>query len=351
MKTGYSLSDYHYDLPPRLIAQRPAERRDTSRLMILDRQSGAITHGNISDLHQYLNPGDCLVLNDSKVFPARIKGRKQTGGKVEVLLLNFPHPTGQKGQARARALTRASKPLRPGQKLFISDQLEIVVENTLGNGHAELLLLFEGDIEEVLKCVGHMPLPPYIRRSDETMDIERYQTVYAQDTGSVAAPTAGLHFTEELLTELTQMEISVARVTLHVGYGTFAPVRTEDIREHKIHTEWIKVSRETADTINAAKQKGKKIVAVGTTSVRTLEYCTTDQGGVRAYEGPCDLYIFPGFRFRTVDAMLTNFHLPKSSLLILVSAFAGRDRIMAAYREAINHEYRFYSYGDAMLIL
>jgi S-adenosylmethionine:tRNA ribosyltransferase-isomerase len=350
MTDGFRLGDYDYRLPLDQIAQHPAPERVASRLMVVDRRSGRIEHRSFPDLTDYLGHGDCLVLNDSRVFPARLQGVKPTGGKVEFFLLHFPLTCGP-GMARARALVRCSKPLHVGQTVRIADFLDVTVSGFPGDGQTDIELHFEGDLLSVLTACGKVPLPPYIRRPQTTADRDRYQTVYARRVGSVAAPTAGLHFTEEQLSRIREKGVTLAWVTLHVGYGTFAPVRKEDIREHRIHAEWVKVPEETVESIRDTRLRGGRVMAVGTTTVRALEAAADARGGIRGFEGLCDLYILPGHRFQVVDRLLTNFHLPRSSLLILVSAFAGRERIISAYQEAVDCGYRFYSYGDAMCIL
>ncbi|MGC9021796.1 MAG: tRNA preQ1(34) S-adenosylmethionine ribosyltransferase-isomerase QueA [Dissulfurimicrobium sp.] len=344
------MEDYDYNLPGHLIAKHPARQRDASRLMVLDRAGRSITHSSFSRLEEYLRPGDCLVLNNTRVFPARVKARKATGGAVEFLLLHFPVMQTE-GRARATALSRSSKPLRSGQKVSCRGILDISILDILPENHVEIELAFQGDLKTALSLCGETPLPPYIKRDEVPSDMEDYQTVYAKETGSVAAPTAGLHFTQGQLERIEDMGVVMAWITLHVGYGTFAPVRTPDIREHKIHAEWVKIPQDTIDKMAAAKKNGGRIVAVGTTSVRALEASSSCDGTPRAFEGVCDLYIVPGYEFKVVDAMITNFHLPRSSLLILVSAFADRLEVLRAYGEAIKAGYRFYSYGDAMFIV
>jgi len=347
--TEYLLRHYDYLLPASLIAQKPAEDRASSRLMMLDRTDGSLVHHSFRDFVGFLEPGDLLVLNDSRVFPARLTGTKETGGRAECFLLHFPEETGP-GVARARALFRSSKPFRKGMRIVCGRSLEISVVGVPADGQAQVELSFSGALSSVLESFGSVPLPPYIRRTAGPSDRERYQTVYAGEAGSVAAPTAGLHFTEEVLDAIRAKGVGIARVTLHVGYGTFAPIRSDDIRDHGIHAEWLRLSEETARAVRDTKGRGGRVVAVGTTAVRALEAAAAAGGEVRPFEGLCDLYIFPGYRFRVVDAMVTNFHLPCSSLLVLVSAFAGRERILAAYAEAVKMGYRFYSYGDAMFI-
>ncbi len=353
----FSLASYDYDLPENLIAQHPAEARDRSRLMILDRHTGETCHRQFSDISMLLKPGDCMVMNNTRVFPARLHGRRNTGGKVEFFLLHYPEESGTSahsefsGSACARALTRSSKPLRPGERIVIGKTLQIEIAGRREDGSADIILHYQEGLGSVLERFGETPLPPYIKRNgSDPDDASRYQTVYARKTGSVAAPTAGLHFTAAVLDALKAKGVKVAEITLHVGYGTFAPVRAEDIREHRIHSEYVTVPEEACSTINEVRKNGGRIIAVGTTSVRSLEWAADTRGVVEPRDGECSLYIMPGFEFRVVDCMLTNFHLPRSSLLILVSAFAGREHILKAYREAIARNYRFYSYGDAMFI-
>ena len=354
MKEDFLLSSYDYNLPPDSIAQVPAKRREESRLLVLNKETGRTEHLRFREISRIFKKGDCLVINKTRVFPARIVGRKPTGGRIEFLLLELPRKGG-KGLYEARALCKSSKPARPGTTVTFSDLLEIKVKKRLENGQVEVLLNvqqnFPGGLLSVLEKVGRMPLPPYIKREDKDFDRNRYQTVYAKDVGSVAAPTAGLHFNEEILESIREKGVKIAPITLHVGYGTFSPIRTEDIREHKIHSEWVSVRRQSADLIKNARRSGGRVFAVGTTSVRTIEFIYKEMGDICEFSGPCDLYIYPGFRFNLTDALLTNFHLPRSSLLVLVSAFAGRKRIIQTYLEAIKRGYRFFSYGDAMLIL
>ncbi len=354
----YSLASYQYHLPEKLIAQHPSEDRDQSRLMVFHRDSGRIEHLHFRDIHTLMEPGDCLVMNNTRVFPARIHGHRETGGRVEFFLLHYPEQTYPQTaghglrSACAQALTRSSKPLRPGQQVRVGQGLTIEIVKRHKNGSADVLLHHQEPLDIVLEKYGETPLPPYIKReSRDPDDASRYQTVYARETGSVAAPTAGLHFTASVLEALKKKGVEVAEITLHVGYGTFAPVRSKDIREHRIHSEYVVVPENACRTINRTREKGGRIVAVGTTSVRSVEWAADSDGTIKPRNGECDLYIMPGFRFRAVDCMLTNFHLPGSSLLILVSAFSGRERVLEAYREAVDRGYRFYSYGDAMFIL
>jgi len=343
----YELDDYDYVLPEGLIAQQPVERRDQSRLLRVDRSSGDIAHGTFGDIAELLAPGDVLVRNNTRVIPGRLLGRKPTGGRVEVLVLDFAQ-----GVTRGEftCLVKASKRPRPGSRLVFEQGLEARVVDV---HERTCTLAFEGvpDFGAALERIGHVPLPPYIRRADTAGDHDTYQTVYAAEKGAIAAPTAGLHFTPSLLARLAERGIIIADLTLHVGYGTFLPVEARDIRDHRMHSEWFTLPAETAEAVNRAKAAGRRVAAVGTTCVRTLEYCAGPDGRLAARSGACDLFIYPGYAFRVVDAMITNFHLPKSTLLMLVSAFAGRERILSAYAKAVRLGYRFFSYGDAMIIL
>lgn len=357
----YQLDAYDYPLPPERIAQFPEPERDQSKLLLLspDQQP---THGHFTDILGYLRESDLLVINTTKVFPARLLGHKQTGGKVELFLLHFPRPqtalntNGVWLEAQAMALLKSSKRPKEGSHLLFSDQLRGRVDRLDDDGKALVSLLYRPMAEESLETIltrhGQVPLPPYISRpqGSSSEDYTRYQTRYARQTGSVAAPTAGLHFSDELLATIRQRGVQMAEIVLHVGYGTFAPVRANDIRAHRIHQEWVEVSQETVDQVNQAKAAGGRIWAVGTTTVRTLEFAASS-GRLKPTAAQCDLFIYPGYTFRVVDNLITNFHLPKSSLLFLVSALAGRERILAAYQEAITRQYRFFSYGDAMAIL
>ncbi|GAB6093776.1 tRNA preQ1(34) S-adenosylmethionine ribosyltransferase-isomerase QueA [Desulfatiferula olefinivorans] len=352
----FALSDYAYELPESLIADRPEKARDASRLLCLDRQSGAVAHRVFADVEKFLAPGDLLVMNNTRVIPARLYGVKDTGGKVEILLLDYVG-----GMARHRAgepfececLIRASKHPKPGGLIRVGP--EVTAEVTASNRNIHTLR-FHGaaDVDRLLDALGRMPLPPYIRREEHyersAEDRRRYQTVYASEKGAVAAPTAGLHFTFDLLDRIRKKGVETVPVTLHVGYGTFVPVRVDDIRKHQIHRERYHIPDDSARAINRAKKEGRRIVAVGTTTVRTLEYAAREDGLVRPGGGTCDLFIYPGFVFRVIDAVITNFHIPESTLLMLVSAFAGRQNVLSAYREAVRERYRFYSYGDAMMI-
>jgi len=352
----FSLDDYNYDLPAELIAQQPIEQRDRSRLLCLGRQTGSLSHAVFSDIGNHLSEGDVLVVNNTAVIPGRLMGKKETGGKVEVLISDFvggQKSTTANGNFICRCLVKASKRCLPGSWLHFEEGLKAKVLEA-GNGDYQLEFQADGDFETLLYRIGQVPLPPYIKRNSEEMsdfdDQSSYQTVYARQKGAIAAPTAGLHFTENLLADLRTAGVHVVELTLHVGYGTFLPVRVTDIRRHRMHAERYTISTGAARVINGARGDRKKVVAVGTTCVRTLEYAADSNGDVRAGSGSCDLFIYPGHRFKTIDAMVTNFHLPRSTLLMLVAAFAGRDNVLNAYREAIRHGYRFYSYGDAMFI-
>ncbi len=342
----YRLDDYDYKLPPELIAQEPADRRDQCRLLSLERRTGRVVHGVFEDLTRLLAPGDVLVVNDTRVIAGRLYGRKETGGRVEVLILDYP-----RGRASGifQCLVRASKRPRIGSRLYFDKGLEAQV---LEADTDTLRLHFTGveDLEETLEKIGSMPLPPYIRRRQRRQDRQDYQTVYARNKGAIAAPTAGLHFTPAMLEKLRRRQVEIVPLTLHVGYGTFVPVRVEDIRRHRMHAEWYELSRRSAERIDSARRAGSRVVAVGTTCVRTLEYCATSGGSLQPGKGACDLFIYPGYAFKIVDAMVTNFHLPRSTLLMLVAAFAGRKQVLEAYDQAVAAGYRFYSYGDAMFI-
>ena len=336
-------SDFVYDLPEELIAQTPAERRDASRLLVLDRDTGAMAHRHFYDLPDYLRPGDCLVLNDSRVIPARLFGVRPTGGAVEVVLLK------DMGDGLWECLARPGKKMRPGTEVsFGGGELTGVVESVEDDGNRIIRFRYEGIFLEILERLGNMPLPPYIKT--QLSDPERYQTVYAREPGSAAAPTAGLHFTEELLDRIRAMGVDVRFVTLHVGLGTFRPVKAENVEEHEMHSEYCTVPAETAEAIRRAKAAGGRVIAVGTTSCRTLESFAGEDGEVRPGSRWTNIFIYPGYRFRCIDGLVTNFHLPGSTLVMLVSALAGRENILNAYRTAVDMRYRFFSFGDAMLI-
>ena len=336
-------SDFIYELPEELIAQTPLARRDGSRLLVLDRRTGEVEHKRFYDLPDYLRPGDCLVLNDSRVIPARIFGTRASGGVTEVVLLK------ELEGGRWECLTRPGRKMRPGTEVsFGGGELTAVVEEVLPDGGRILRFRCDGIFLEVLDRLGQMPLPPYIKAQLE--DPERYQTVYAREPGSAAAPTAGLHFTEELLEKIRDMGVDVRFVTLHVGLGTFRPVKAENIEDHEMHSEYCTVPEETAAAVRAARLRGGRVVAVGTTSCRTLESFARPDGTVEAGSRWTNIFIYPGYQFRCVDALVTNFHLPGSTLMMLVSALAGRENIMNAYRIAVGERYRFFSFGDAMFI-
>lgn len=351
----YSLHDYDYTLPEELIAQTPAQTRDQARLLAMNRQTGAIRHHYFQDLPGLLTPRDLLVVNNTRVVPARLFGHKSTGGKVEVLILDYAgglQRLDTDGAFTSTCLVKASKKPKPGTRLHFGEQLSAEIVALQDDIHT-LKFTSPQPFERTLEQIGVVPLPPYIKRTapaENPHDRHDYQTIYACENGAVAAPTAGLHFTPGLMQAIDAVGIPVVALTLHVGYGTFLPVRVTDIRHHRMHAERFTVSQTVADTVNRHKAEGGRIVAVGTTSVRTLEYATGPDGQLQAMEGQNDLYIYPGYRFKQVDAMITNFHLPQSTLLMLVSAFAKREAILAAYREAIEQGYRFFSYGDGMLI-
>lgn len=336
-------SDFDYELPPELIAQTPLERRDASRLMTLDKATGEIGHRHFYELPSLLRPGDCLVLNDSRVLPARLIGHRESGGAAEVLLLT------DKGDKTWECLVRPGRKLREGARVTFGDgDLTAEVVRVLPDGNRLVRFDYEGIFLEVLERLGKMPLPPYIK--EELQDRERYQTVYSKEVGSAAAPTAGLHFTKELLQEVRDMGVKVCYVTLHVGLGTFRPVAEENLEEHDMHSEYCTISRETAETINETKRRGGRVICVGTTSCRTLESWARDDGTMKESAGWTNIYIYPGYRFKVMDALVTNFHLPQSTLIMLVSALAGREHVLAAYQEAVRNRYRFFSFGDAMFI-
>lgn len=344
----HSISDYAYDLPEELIAQTPAPERNLSRLMVLDRRTGEVRHRAFSDILDYLRPRDALVINDTKVIPARLETYRGTGGYVEILLVE------RLAENRWRALARPASRLKEGESLRLKEGGEALLEAFEGSGFWTLEIRGVSG-EEALLRMGRMPLPLYIGRqkiSDplDELDRERYQTVYGAHPGAIAAPTAGLHFTAALLDEIRRMGVRVVNLTLHVGIGTFAPVREEDITRHRMHEERFEITAESADQLNETRREGGRVIAVGTTSARVLETVASREGTVSPASGRTDLFIYPPYRFNAVDMMLTNFHLPKSTLLMLVSAFAGRDKVLAAYGEAVKESYRFYSYGDAMLL-
>ena len=337
-------SDFYYDLPEELIAQTPLQKRDNSRMLKLNRTSGEIEHKNFFDLKEYLKPGDCLVLNNTRVLPARIFGvREDTGAVVEFLLLK------QKDSLLWECLAGPGKKAKPGHIFKFSDKLFATVEDVTEEGNRIVKFTADGEFYAVLSEIGQMPLPPYIK--EKLDDKERYQTVYSKELGSAAAPTAGLHFTDDMLCELKNNGINIAYVTLHVGLGTFRPVKVDDVTQHKMHTEEYFVSKESADIINNTKNNGGRVICVGTTSCRTVESVAKKYGEVKKCSGDTDIFIYPGFEFKVMDGLITNFHLPESTLIMLVSAFAGYENVMNAYKKAVDERYRFFSFGDAMLIL
>ena len=337
-------SDFYYDLPHELIAQTPIEKRDTSRLMTLDRVSGATGHHHFYDLPDFLNPGDCLILNNSRVLPARLVGQRLPGGGIcEVLLLN------DRGDKVWECLVRPGRKLRKGTRLtFGNGELTAEIVEQLEEGGRLIRFDYEGIFLETLERLGKMPLPPYIKA--ELQDPERYQTVYSREVGSAAAPTAGLHFTPELLDQVRAMGVETCFVTLHVGLGTFRPVKEEEITDHEMHSEYCMISAQTAETINRTKRAGGRVICVGTTSCRTIESWAAEDGTLKESAGWTNIFIYPGYRFKVLDCLITNFHLPESTLIMLVSALAGREHVLAAYREAVEQRYRFFSFGDAMFI-
>lgn len=351
----YTLDDYHYHLPEALIAQAPALQRDGSRLLHLRRSDGVMSHRRFGDIVDLLRPSDLLVVNDTRVIPGRLHGRKTSGGKVELLILDYGEGGHQVNDAAHRVyhcLIKASKQAGAGTRMIFDAGLVAEVQD-FADGVYKVVFLSPEPFDALLARIGKMPLPPYIKRNaarSDAADRMRYQTVYARKQGAVAAPTAGLHFTEEILARIRSKGVTIAAVTLHVGYGTFMPVRVDDIRSHRMHSEWFSIGPTTAGLVNQAKAEGRRVVAVGTTSVRTLEYAACANGTLAPQSGRCDLFIYPGYAYKTVDAMVTNFHLPRSTLLMLVSAFAGRETMLRTYAVAVAEKYRFFSYGDAMLI-
>ena len=339
----FKTKDFWYDLPQELIAQTPLEKRDSSRLLVMNKETGELSHRHFYDIVEYLNPGDCLVMNDSRVLPARLLGHRPTGGAVELLLLR------DLGDKKWECLAKPGKKLRPGQEvIFGNGELTATVEEVQEDGNRIVRFHYEGIFLEILEHLGKMPLPPYIQA--ELQDQERYQTVYSRETGSAAAPTAGLHFTKELLEQIEKKGVTLAYVTLHVGLGTFRPVKAEQISQHHMHSELCMMSRETAQLLNDTRKRGGRIVCVGTTSCRTLESLVEPDGTFTEKSKWTDIFIYPGYTFRAMDALITNFHLPESTLVMLVSAFAGREHILHAYEEAVKERYRFFSFGDAMFL-
>lgn len=338
------LKDFNYDLPEELIAQDPLEDRSSSRLMVLHKDTGRIEHKIFRDIIDYLNPGDCLVINDTKVIPARLMGIKEdTGATIEVLLLK------RNADDVWECLVKPGKKARTGARIVFGEGLLVgEIVDVIEDGNRMIKFHYEGIFEEILDKLGQMPLPPYI--THKLQDKNRYQTVYARNEGSAAAPTAGLHFTKELLEKIKEKGVNVVSITLHVGLGTFRPVKVDKIEEHHMHTETFNISKEAADTINRARAVGGRVIAVGTTSCRTLESAAADDGTIPARSGDTDIFIYPGYKFKAIDCLITNFHLPESTLIMLVSALAGRDNIMNAYETAVKERYRFFSFGDAMFI-
>lgn len=337
--------DFYFDLPEELIAQDPLEDRSSSRLLVLDKKTGATSHHIFREIKDYLKPGDCLVINDTKVIPARLIGEKEgTGGKVEVLLLK------RKENDVWETLVKPGKKMKPGARVSFGDGLlKGEVLEVVEEGNRLIHFEYEGIFEEILDQLGQMPLPPYITHQLE--DKNRYQTVYAKHSGSAAAPTAGLHFTPELLEQIKAKGVDIAHVTLHVGLGTFRPVKVDDVLDHHMHSEFFQISEEAAELINTTRKNGGRIISVGTTSTRTLESAAEADGTLHAKSGWTDIFIYPGYQFKVIDGLITNFHLPESTLVMLVSALAGRKHVMAAYEEAVKERYRFFSFGDAMLII
>lgn len=336
-------SDYYYDLPEELIAQTPAEPRDSSRLLVYDRATGKTEDRIFRDIKEYLKAGDVLVINNTKVLPARMYAYTKNGGRVEVLLLKRQNLTDWE------VLVKPGKKAKVGTELVVSQELTLTVKDRTETGERIVEFHFDGVFEDILSRVGSMPLPPYIH--EKLKDQNRYQTVYCKTDGSAAAPTAGLHFTKELLQEIKDMGVQVAEVLLHVGLGTFRPVKEEDLTHHIMHSEYYCVSQEAADIVNAAKREGRRVIAVGTTSVRTLETVADENGFLRACSGDTSIFIYPPYKFKCVDALITNFHLPESTLIMLVSALMGREQCLAVYKEAVEKKYRFFSFGDAMFIM
>ena len=341
---GFQTKDYWYNLPEELIAQTPLQKRDTSRLMVLNRETGEISHKHFYDIVDYLNPGDCLVMNDSRVLPARLLGHRPTGGAVEVLLLR------DLGGNCWECLCRPGRKMLPGNVVSFGDgELKAVVPEVRDDGNRVVEFFYQGIFLEVLERLGKMPLPPYIKA--ELADQERYQTVYSREVGSAAAPTAGLHFTNELLDSIRAKGVKTAFVTLHVGLGTFRPVKADSILEHHMHSELCMMCEETAQILNQTRKNGGRVICVGTTSCRTLESLAGEDGTFTAGSKWTDIFIYPGYQFKAMDGLITNFHLPESTLVMLVSAFAGREKVLNAYAEAVRERYRFFSFGDAMCIM
>ncbi|MBO6154183.1 MAG: tRNA preQ1(34) S-adenosylmethionine ribosyltransferase-isomerase QueA [Lachnospiraceae bacterium] len=344
-KSALDVKNFDYYLPEELIAQDPLEKRSNSRLMVLDKVTGEVSHKHFYDIKEYLKPGDCLVVNNTKVIPARLYGsRENTGGKVEILLLKRVRDDVWETLVKPGKKARVGDRIEFGEGLLKAEIIDVVEE-----GNRLVRFEYEGIFEEILDQLGQMPLPPYI--THELKDKDRYQTVYAKYDGSAAAPTAGLHFTKELLQEIKDMGVNIAEVTLHVGLGTFRPVKVENVLDHHMHSEFYMVSKEAADMINATKDNGGRVISVGTTSTRTLESAADENGRLTEKSGWTEIFIYPGYKFKVIDALITNFHLPESTLVMLVSALAGREHVLAAYAKAVEEKYRFFSFGDAMLIM
>ena len=338
------VEDFNYELPEELIAQTPIEKRDESRLMVLNREKQTIEHKTFKEIIDYLKPGDCLVRNNTKVIPARLYGKKATGAKIEFLLLNRIE------EDTWECIVKPGHKLKPGTEVeFGEGILKAIILEVMEGGTRKVAFHYEGIFNEILDKIGLMPLPPYIH--ERLKEKDRYQTVYAKYEGSAAAPTAGLHFTEELLQQIKDKGVEIANVTLHVGIGTFRPVKVENVEEHHMHSEHFYIKQEDADKINKAKENGKRVIAVGTTSCRVLESIANEKGEVKPTEGDTQIFIYPGYQFKCLDGLITNFHLPESTLIMLVSALAGKDYVMRAYKEAVKEKYRFFSFGDAMFIL
>lgn len=342
------LNDFDFALPEELIAQQPAARRDASRLMCLERATRQLVCRQFADLPEYFRSGDVLVLNDTQVIPARLLGHKQTGGKIEIFLVRRDMQSSSAEEWFC--LTKSSKSPRAGTEVQLGDGLKAEILAEADHPYRRVRFHCEGDFMQRVEKIGHLPLPPYIKREDGQEDRSRYQTVFAREKGAVAAPTAGLHFTDQMLNRLRELGVEIHSLTLHVGLGTFLPVRVEDVRQHKMHTELYNVPQATADAVNQARQQGRRVIALGTTSARTLETAVSEDGKLLAGPGESDIFIYPGHRFKLIDALITNFHLPKSTLLMLVSAFAGQEFILSAYQQAVEERFRFFSYGDCMLI-
>ena len=340
------IEEFDYHLPLSQIAQYPSPQRGESSLMILHRQRGATDHQAFKDISKYLHPGDLLVMNNTRVLPARLIGKKETGGRIDMLLI--PSWNGTKG--KWKALIKGAGKIKQGARIRFEPEFQGEIEE-VKDGKGRVTFSYHGEMTELLQKIGHIPLPPYIKRGDEPLDRERYQTVFAERDGSIAAPTAGLHFTHALLQSLRENGVRTTMITLHIGIGTFTPIKSRDIEDHAMEPEWIEISEETAGEINATKARGGRVISVGTTTTRALESFCDGNGGVKSGKGMSSLFIYPPYRFRVIDGLVTNFHLPKSTLIMLVSAFAGKDFLMKAYQEAVNKQYRFYSYGDAMLII